>query len=67
MLSSESTRSSFLSLLVLLVLVSGVGVGQSLEKGAISGTIFDPSGAVIPGADVSVIHDSTGAERALVS
>jgi len=66
-LSSESTRTSFLSLLALLVLVCGVGVGQTLEKGAVSGTVFDPSGAVIPGADVTVIHASTGAERTLIS
>lgn len=64
---SALTRRSLLPLLGALALVCGFGVAQTLEKGAISGTIFDPSGAVIPGADVTVINASTGAERALVS
>lgn len=63
----QKIRQSFRSLLAMLVLVCGIGAGQTLEKGAISGTVFDPSGAVIPGADVTVINASTGAERLLAS
>ena len=38
-----------------------------MEKGAINGTIFDPSGALVPGAGVTVINTWTGAERVLIS
>ena len=36
---------------------------QTLEKGEISGTVFDPSGAVVPNATVKIIHVATRSEE----
>jgi len=49
-----------ITLAVLTVSMSTVAVAQSLTTGAISGTITDPSGAVIPGATVNLISLDTG-------
>jgi carboxypeptidase family protein len=38
-------------------------IGQSLTQGAVSGTVSDPSGAVIPGANVELKDVNTGATQ----
>src|SRR4051812_25733125 len=43
---------------VSLLLCSGVLLAQS-ERGTISGAVTDPSGAIVPGAKVTVTHIST--------
>jgi hypothetical protein len=53
---SKTVAAGFLSLFM----TAGL-VGQS-DTGAISGTITDPNGAVIPGAAVRAVNDSTGRE-----
>jgi hypothetical protein len=40
---------------------------QVLEKGTISGTVLDPTGAAVPNATVKITHVSTGAERTLTT
>ncbi|MEO7660325.1 MAG: carboxypeptidase-like regulatory domain-containing protein, partial [Pyrinomonadaceae bacterium] len=35
--------------------------------GSMSGTVTDPSGAVVPGATVTVVNTATGAERSAVA
>jgi uncharacterized surface anchored protein len=46
-------------------LVGLVWVGQSVAQGgatgAITGTVLDPSGAVVAGAEVSIVNQDTGA------
>ncbi len=49
-----------------LILVPTVS-SQVLEKGTISGTVLDPTGAAVPNAAVKITHVSTGAERSLTT
>jgi len=64
---ASRNRFSFLpaALLIALFLCSSIaGLGQSLAGlGALNGTVKDPSGAVIPNADVEVLNPSLGIDR----
>ena len=48
-------RFAFFAVLAAL-LVALPAASQFLEKGSITGTVYDPSGAVVPGATVRIIH-----------
>ena len=53
---------------LLMVLVSAAGTWASAQNGqAISGTVVDTSGAVIPGADIAAKHSGTGIVSSAVS
>ena len=53
---------------VLFVILLFVSVGAAVDPtGTISGVVTDPSGAVIPGATVTVKHASTGLTRSTVT
>ncbi len=52
-----------LALLIALVLATPYLVAQSLTQGDVVGTVTDPSGAVVPGATVTLTSDNTGATR----
>jgi hypothetical protein len=53
--------SSWLSISVVAFLWSGLVFAQGGATGAISGTVLDPSGAVVSGADVRIANPDTGA------
>src|SRR5258708_397321 len=53
--------------LVLLAGLTGAAFGQSAGAGTITGTVKDPSGAVVPGAEVTVKSTDTGIERKSMS
>jgi hypothetical protein len=64
--SKDTMRKAFFAGVAALALLLGVtttGWGQTAGTGAISGTVKDPSGAVVAGAEVTVKNVSTGAER----
>jgi carboxypeptidase family protein/TonB-dependent receptor-like protein len=64
------TRSTtvFFGILVLLLATATLVFGQGGNTGAVAGTIQDPSGAVVSGAQIEVINQSTGLkERTLTS
>jgi plastocyanin len=69
------TRSPFgfgylLSLGAVLLLSAAfcrIAMGQSTTQGGITGTVYDPTGAVVPGATVSVVNNGTNAERTATS
>src|SRR5260370_29864769 len=50
---------NFLSVCILFVCASSVGCAQA-GRGSISGTITDPGGAVVPGAEVVLLNGATG-------
>ena len=52
-----------LSVLVLALLMTPSLVAQSLVSGDLTGTVTDPSGAVVPNATVSLKNNGTGATR----
>ena len=50
---------------VLLFGLAACAPAQTAGSGAITGTITDPAGAVVPGATVVVHNDDTGVDRSL--
>jgi hypothetical protein len=57
-----------LSTLATLLLMLGIAASaQGIITGGISGTVVDPTGAVIPGASVTAVSESTGATFKTVS
>ncbi len=61
----EGCMPRSMSRFISISLVGLVGVAQTLAQGgatgAISGTVLDPSGAVVSGADVRIVNQDTGA------
>jgi len=57
----ESAFRSFLTCLLLafLVLTLSVGAFAQVSKGSISGTVVDPTGAIVPGAGVKATNAET--------
>jgi hypothetical protein len=58
-------KRTFIALL--LIAAMGSYLLASSDRGSILGTITDPQGAVIPGADVVVVNVDTGIETKLVT
>jgi len=57
-----------LAILSLVVCLSTVAShAQTYTQGALAGTVFDPSGAVVPNATVVIHNDGTNAETRLIS
>ncbi len=53
-------------MLVVFLLSAGPLPAQRLD-GSISGTVRDPSGAVVPGATVTIVNDQTGETRSILT
>ena len=60
--TSVFQRFFLLSLLAILMLALSPRASAQVDTGQILGTVHDPSGAVVPGADVTLISQDTGAE-----
>jgi hypothetical protein len=58
--------ASYWMLLALLIVVASPAAAQRSD-GSISGTVKDPSGAVVPGATVTITSNQTGAVRTTVT
>ncbi len=53
------TARTFLSVCVLVLCVSSLALAQA-GRGGISGTVTDPSGAIVPGAQIALLNSATG-------
>lgn len=47
----------------LVLLLAAVNASAQTISGSMSGTVVDPTGQVIPGASVTIVHEKTGEER----
>jgi hypothetical protein len=56
-----------LIVVMLFILFAGLPAIAQTFRGAINGTVSDPSGAVVPGAQVKTINKATGIEHATIS
>jgi hypothetical protein len=58
----HSLKPSFFIQLALLIVLGGFFSGSALhaQTGLITGTVVDPSGAAIPGAQIQIINQATG-------
>jgi len=54
-------------LVLLFLLLASVGAGLFAQSSSITGNVTDPSGAVIPGATITMREIDTGAERSAVA
>src|ERR1700733_10670372 len=52
---------------IMLMLVLGIGVNAQTFRGAINGTVTDPSGAAVPQAQVHAVDTATGIEHTTVT
>lgn len=52
---------------LLLAMTSGLGRAQSTGRGSITGTVSDPTGAVVAGASISVTNAATGVSSMTVT
>jgi Carboxypeptidase regulatory-like domain len=59
-------RNLVVSLAVLCLLTAG-GASAQIITGSMSGTVLDTSNQVVPGADVTIVHESSGAQRQTVT
>jgi outer membrane receptor protein involved in Fe transport len=53
--------------LTLLLVCLAPAMAQTYTEGAVAGTVFDPSGAVVPNAAILIHNDATNAEIHLIS
>src|SRR5690242_17315059 len=52
---------------LLVILTAAIAVNAQTFRGAINGTVTDPSGAVVPSARVKAVEVATGVERSTVT
>ncbi|HLY59461.1 MAG TPA: TonB-dependent receptor [Terriglobia bacterium] len=69
--SSEQTICRGIWVMILLVFAFSIfgrhAFAQTTTEGAIGGTVYDPSGAAVPGATVTVQNSGTNAEQAVTT
>jgi len=56
-----------LCMVLVLVCIVSLPLWAQTNKGSISGTVFDPTGAVVPGANVTITNIGTGHQLSVQS
>jgi Carboxypeptidase regulatory-like domain len=51
--------------LLLVTLISSLSIAQTTTSGGLTGVVTDPSGAVVPDADVEIKNDSKGTTQSM--
>jgi len=64
---SKNLRNKLVSALAFLLLCAAPAVAQTYTEGSIAGTIFDPSGAVVPNAPITIHNDGTNVDAHLTT
>jgi hypothetical protein len=67
MLKRNLFQPGFAVIVALCMLFAGPAWAQTYTQGSIAGTVFDPSGAVVPSAAIILHNDGTNAETSLTS
>ncbi len=64
---SKNLRNRFVLVVALFLACIAPAVAQTYTEGSIAGTVFDPSGAVVPNAPVTIHNDGTNVDVHLTS
>jgi hypothetical protein len=64
--ASATTMGSFLFICVLLLCTASAGLAQA-GRGSISGLVSDPTGAIVPGANITALNHATGVAQHTVT
>src|SRR5580658_2626473 len=62
-MTAKKLITGMLALLVVALMMAPSLIAQSLVSGDLTGTVTDPSGAVVPSATVTLKNNATGATR----
>jgi len=60
-------KACFFSLCLAVFAFSGAAWAQAISTSQIKGTVQDPSGAAVPGAEIKVTQTDTGALRTAIT
>ncbi len=63
----NTVRLNTICLIILLAVCSLPALGQVSSTSSLSGSVVDPTGAIVPGADIVVRHEGTGTEFKVIS
>ncbi|MFQ5737666.1 MAG: carboxypeptidase regulatory-like domain-containing protein [Acidobacteriota bacterium] len=63
----SGTRVLFGSVAIFLFVLLLGGTGLLAQDSSLSGTVTDPQGAVVPGAEVTITNSATGAQRTVLT
>jgi Carboxypeptidase regulatory-like domain len=67
LLGGKMKKFTKMLLVGLAIFMAQVAIQAQTTTGSLSGTITDPSSAVVPGATVTVVNTATGAERSAIA
>ncbi len=64
---NKRTHSKFFLTVLIFVLGTTTGFAQTLDRGELTGTVRDETGAALPGATITITHLPSGLTRVVVT